>query len=286
MQPGREARDAELMAVAERAGRPEDHSARDSFLIVLAYMVLGVTWFYAVDLISQAFHLQSPAAARLGFEGGVGFLLLSAFVGYLIGVVYLGRLYRSRSEYFEAQQALRQRDIEIRQTYVDVLDAVTGGKLILMAPEEIENSLGVVVLSPAEISRPEDISEARERIANFLARVTTRTADIETSLSEALTNALTHAKHGQYWIARAGESLQIVVADSGPGIDFRTLPKATLLPGFSTTQSLGMGFTIMLNLSDRLLLSSEPGRTLVVLEFELTGETLKSGVDEGARSTS
>jgi anti-sigma regulatory factor (Ser/Thr protein kinase) len=45
------------------------------------------------------------------------------------------------------------------------------------------------------------------------------------------------------------------------------LPKATLLPGFSTVQSLGMGFTIMLQLSERVLICTEPGSTTVMLEF-------------------
>ena len=53
---------------------------------------------------------------------------------------------------------------------------------------------------------------------------------------------------------------------AGPGIDFRTLPKATLVAGFSTAATLGMGFTIMLQLCDRVLISTHPGRTVVVLE--------------------
>ncbi|MGE5228599.1 MAG: ATP-binding protein, partial [Deltaproteobacteria bacterium] len=64
-----------------------------------------------------------------------------------------------------------------------------------------------------------------------------------------------------------GESLQVAITDEGPGIDFRTLPRATLVPGFSTAASLGMGFTIMLQLCERVLLSTRPGRTVVVLEI-------------------
>jgi anti-sigma regulatory factor (Ser/Thr protein kinase) len=64
----------------------------------------------------------------------------------------------------------------------------------------------------------------------------------------------------------------VAIADDGPGIDFRTLPKATLVPGFSTAASLGMGFTIMLQLCERVLLSTRPGRTVVVLEFAAARE--------------
>jgi len=64
----------------------------------------------------------------------------------------------------------------------------------------------------------------------------------------------------------------VAVTDRGPGIDFRTLPKATLTPGFSTAASLGMGFTIMLHLCERVLLSTQPGHTSVVLELAADGE--------------
>jgi len=61
--------------------------------------------------------------------------------------------------------------------------------------------------------------------------------------------------------------LQVLIRDDGPGIDFRTLPKATLVRGFSTASSLGMGFTIMLQSCERVLLATRPGRTSIVLEF-------------------
>jgi hypothetical protein len=38
---------------------------------------------------------------------------------------------------------------------------------------------------------------------------------------------------------------------------------------FSTTQTLGLGFSFMLELPDRSLLATEPGATNVVLEFSL-----------------
>jgi anti-sigma regulatory factor (Ser/Thr protein kinase) len=84
---------------------------------------------------------------------------------------------------------------------------------------------------------------------------------------EALDNALKHAGGGAYQAFAREDCLQIAISDDGPGIDFRTLPRATLVPGFSTAASLGMGFTIMLQLCERVLLSTRPGHTVVVLEF-------------------
>jgi len=57
-----------------------------------------------------------------------------------------------------------------------------------------------------------------------------------------------------------------LVSDPGHGIDFSILPKAALMAGFSTKQSIGMSFSIMLDLSDRVLLSTQPGGTISVLE--------------------
>ncbi len=90
---------------------------------------------------------------------------------------------------------------------------------------------------------------------------------MRTPVGEALVNALRHAGGGTYQLFAREATLQVMVRDEGPGIDFRTLPRATLQRGFSTESSLGMGFTIMLQVCERVLLSTRPGRTSVVLEF-------------------
>ncbi len=86
---------------------------------------------------------------------------------------------------------------------------------------------------------------------------------------EAAKNALKHTGGGCYFVCRTERHLQVIVEDDGPGIDIRTLPKATLTAGFSTSQTLGMGFSLMLDLSERLLLATRPGCTKLVLEFAL-----------------
>jgi anti-sigma regulatory factor (Ser/Thr protein kinase) len=94
-----------------------------------------------------------------------------------------------------------------------------------------------------------------------------RRVDLVNPVCEALTNALKHARGGTYQVFAKDGCVQVAIADEGPGIDFRTLPRATLVPGFSTAASLGMGFTIMLQLCDRVLLCTRPGRTEVGLEW-------------------
>lgn len=169
-----------------------------------------------------------------------------------------------------AERALRRQEDTIRRAYVDVLDAVTGGKLILLTDEELAAQLGAPLTEPEEFLAPRDLSLARGAIARAAVDAFpdwAPGADIRTPVGEALVNALRHADGGSYQLYARDDVLQVAVRDEGPGIDFRTLPHATLRRGFSTASSLGMGFTIMLQVCERVLLSTRPGRTAVVLEF-------------------
>ena len=169
-----------------------------------------------------------------------------------------------------AERALRRQEESIRRAYVDVLDVVTGGKLILLTDEELSGQLGVPLMKPESVSAPRGLSEARATVASVAAERFPDWApatDVRTPVGEALVNALRHAGGGTYQLFALEATLQVLVRDEGPGIDFRTLPRATLQRGFSTESSLGMGFTIMLQVCERVLLSTRPGRTSVVLEF-------------------
>jgi anti-sigma regulatory factor (Ser/Thr protein kinase) len=158
---------------------------------------------------------------------------------------------------------------------VDVLDAVTGGKLILLTEDELESELGTPITDAVVFSAPAELALARRTLVRtvddaFAGRI--RRTHLLSSVGEALDNAIKHGGGGTYQVFAREASLQVVVADEGPGIDFHTLPRATLVPGFSTAASLGMGFTIMLQLCARVLLATRPGRTLVTLEFAAAEE--------------
>jgi ligand-binding sensor protein/anti-sigma regulatory factor (Ser/Thr protein kinase) len=179
------------------------------------------------------------------------------------------------TELRQAEEALRRQEENIRRAYVDVLDAVTGGKLILLTDAELGEELGTPVFEPVAFSTALELAEARRAVVaaaeqSFPGRV--RHTDLLSTVGEALDNALKHAGGGTYQAFTREGSLQIAVADEGPGIDFRTLPRATLVSGFSTAASLGMGFTIMLQLCERVLLATRPGRTVVALEFAAVRE--------------
>jgi len=194
------------------------------------------------------------------------------------------------TELREAEEALRRQEEHIRRAYVDVLDAVTGGKLILLTDRELEEELGEPLDDAVTFASAEEMAEARCRIAEaaearFPGRVPRST--LLHAVSEALENALKHARGGTYRVFAKDGFVQVAVTDEGPGIDFRTLPKATLVRGFSTAASLGMGFTIMLQLCERVLLDTRPGHTEVVLEVALDGGREDAGEpSEGETSAS
>lgn len=190
------------------------------------------------------------------------------FVSDFVGM--LGEMGMNVTELRQAEEALRLQEEGIRRAYVDVLDAVTGGKLILLTEKELHAELGEPLSDPVPFRTPAELAAARRMLvrtaeAGFPGRV--RHTDVLSTVGEALDNAIKHGGGGTYQAFARDGSLQVAVADEGPGIDFRTLPRATLQRGFSTASSLGMGFTIMLQVCERVLLSTHPGRTTVVLEF-------------------
>lgn len=171
-----------------------------------------------------------------------------------------------------AEEKLREKDLAIRQAYTDVIHAATGGKLVLMTEDEILNALGEPVLSPQRIV-DRHLSDYRRSMHEALVSMTPPPRVIDEyvlAANEAITNVLKHGENGEFSVLRTEDVAQVVIKDSGHGIEFRFLPKATLVPGFSTKQTLGMGFTVMLGVADRVLLTTQPGLTMIVLEVALS----------------
>jgi anti-sigma regulatory factor (Ser/Thr protein kinase) len=235
-----------------------------------------------LEVVASAAGSGGPVRSELYVQGDDAYELLEA---YPVGRDRWALSALDISGVRHAERALRRQEEGIRRAYVDVIDAVTGGKLILLTDEELGGQLGVPLTDPTEFLAPGDLSRARRTIARVAAEEFPDWApatDIRTPAGEALVNALRHAGGGIYQLYAHGDVLQVVVRDEGPGIDFRTLPRATLQRGFSTASSLGMGFTIMLQVCERVLLSTHPGRTTVVLEFarRKPGEEDVEAIDE------
>lgn len=169
-----------------------------------------------------------------------------------------------------AAEEIKEKDRAIRRAYVDVIGAVTGNRLILMTPEEIAASLGEPVTATHTIASYRSMKRARTEVRGAIERDFPGPKDLDDfmiGVSEGLTNGVKHAGRAKYGVRRRDATAQVVIEDRGPGVDFTSVPRATLEIGFSTQGTLGVGFTIMLETSDRVRLSTEPGRTTLVLEL-------------------
>ncbi len=173
-----------------------------------------------------------------------------------------------------AEEELRTKDKKIREAYSDVFSAVTGDKLLIMTSSELDGSLGEQVGDRFYLSDFADLSKARDHISGLVDTYfpdTENSYDVIVSAGEIMTNAIKHAGGCEVAIYKNNSLIQLKITDSGPGIDFSILPKATLVPGFSTEQSLGLGFSIILEICSRVLLTTQPGHTSLVLELEGSG---------------
>jgi anti-sigma regulatory factor (Ser/Thr protein kinase) len=165
---------------------------------------------------------------------------------------------------------------ERRSIMRDVIYAVSGGKLVLAEDSELEQlRAGGGCVRNLPIARSSDVGTARAATEEALLAMgidRDRVFDVVLCVSEAATNALKHAHGGVLEVYRFTDRAQIWVSDHGSGIDFSLLPRSTLMKGWSSKTSLGYGYTILLELLDRVLLSTSRRGTTVVMEMAL--ETL------------
>ena len=182
---------------------------------------------------------------------------------FVIGVV------EDVSERHNTEEAIRQRDLGIREAYTLVIAAVTGGKLVLMGMDEIMSELGSEVWEAGRLKSAEALSDARHRLSGALAELFADACsadELMLAAGEAMTNALRAGGEAHVRLLEKDGLPQVEVCDDGPGIDFANIPKSTLVPGYSSSTSLGMGFTIMLAECRRVLLATGSSGTRIVLE--------------------
>ncbi len=137
----------------------------------------------------------------------------------------------------------------------------------------MKKKLNEIKLILSAISENESV--ARSTVSLFVSRLDPsldELADIRCAVSEAVTNCIVHGYRGKdsgsiYITARyySDRSVQLTVADRGVGIDDVT---QAMQPLFTTggEERSGMGFSIMQSFTDRLKVTSVPGKgTRVVM---------------------
>ena len=158
-----------------------------------------------------------------------------------------------------------------RDFYRRTILAATDGKLLVCEAEEIEDVAGSPIGS-WPVSNKEDLNVMRDdvhRIAREQGMDESRVPDLLGCVVEAASNAIKHADGGHASLHRKGDSLIFMISDSGPGIVALALPDVALVKGYSTAGTLGMGYKIMIEYSDRVYLATGPEGTTVATEMRL-----------------
>ena len=164
-----------------------------------------------------------------------------------------------------------QANAQQQRTFLrDVLMSVTQGHLILCDGKE---DLPLRLAPYGDVLHVDEtggLAAARRLCASACAAAglsLDRRYDLETAVSEAAMNAITHGGGGtvETFIDLDG-AVQMCVTDHGSGISDENLPRATLAKGFSTSDTLGHGMKMMLQTADRVYLLTGDTGTIVVLE--------------------
>ena len=130
-------------------------------------------------------------------------------------------------------------------------------------------------------ARSENESFVRVAVAAFAARLDPTLEEInelKTAVSEAVTNSILHAYDHERGVIRIYVSvengqLSVEVHDFGKGIADIDLAREPLYTEKPELERSGMGFTIMENFMDRLIVESEPGKGTAVKMLKLFGKT-------------
>lgn len=161
----------------------------------------------------------------------------------------------------------KQADAEKRAFYRETILSATDGKLDIRDKEDLDDYLTEAQIV-REVHAPSDLGTMRSEIERFCGQhglIDTRLDNFMLGFGEAVDNAFKHANGGHVYAYADDEHLWVAVSDNGTGIESLILPRAVLRRGFSTKPSLGLGYSIMLQVADHILLSTGKSGTTVVL---------------------
>ncbi|WP_419878867.1 ATP-binding protein [Brevibacillus centrosporus] len=172
----------------------------------------------------------------------------------------------------EAITEERRRQRREWEIYRDILGVVTQNKLLLLSDEELffllrngRKSFAMDLRAPEHLA---DLRRACKRSLEPLGLSDKRILQFMVAVSEAASNTLKHGDGGMITVYTSCEQhmCRVVIHDQGQGILLEELPRATLQQGYSTRESLGAGFSVMLQYCDRVYLGSSFAGTKLILE--------------------
>jgi PAS domain S-box-containing protein len=173
---------------------------------------------------------------------------------------------RTRAE--EERRAYeKQLDEQKQQFYKETILNVTDGKLDICGAADIESYIANTLIEN-DVPDNAAVAEARHDLVRLYREhglAPERIDQMIMGAGEAITNAIKHGMVARIYAGVTRESVWVGVSDKGNGIDSLILPKAILRRGYSTRPSLGLGYSIMLDVADRLLLNTGANGTTVIL---------------------
>ena len=164
-------------------------------------------------------------------------------------------------------------ELEKKRFYKDALCAVTRGKLSLCERSELEEAWANSGADKGfvQITETADVPKCRHFVEDALGDqglTEEKVQDAALCATEAVGNVVKHADRGSLAVRTTEQTVTIRIDDQGPGIDFAHLPNAVLNAGFSTAPSLGMGYSILLEMMDHVHLSTDHTGTVLLLEIQ------------------
>lgn len=176
----------------------------------------------------------------------------------------------------EGEWLLCETDEDTRLRFLgDALNAVTQGKLHLVVDGD-----GLPARLPAvtEVALDTDAALAPLRKTVLQSALSAgvpemRARGAATAVGEIAMNAIVHGGGGRAVVGAAsdtpgGGTVQVWIEDRGPGIVLDQLSRSALVAGYSTRDSMGMGFYLTLQEADRVFLRTDSSGTLVVVETD------------------
>ena len=154
----------------------------------------------------------------------------------------------------------------------DLLLSLTNDKLYLVMdkdefPEIVFKKNPEVSI---KINTVEDLACAKKTVEDFFYKKNwnkNKIFDIIISVSEAVSNVLKHAQKGDMNIYYDNDSAYIFVSDRGEGIDLEDIPRL-IQKGESSKSSLGMGFSIILELASAVWIHTNSNGTILRMLIE------------------
>jgi anti-sigma regulatory factor (Ser/Thr protein kinase) len=158
---------------------------------------------------------------------------------------------------------------EFRHYRQEIYEA-TARKMLIVTEEEIKAHSSGRFLFFSKLRRPKDIPETREGIRKVFEEKSVSEGCFDNLLlavSELTTNVIKHAERGSITLVETDDEYICLIQDKGPGFKLEEMKDKTLAAGYSTKDSLGMGFSIILKLADQLLLANAGKGSIIAAKF-------------------